>query len=145
MIRYSSNTFRHRIALLCDGPKIRPKPSSNRGNQPRFAVFCAENIMDPNRAKGVGHRGTYTIVAYDITDHRRLQHVAKICEDYGMRVQYSVFECRLEADKFDRFWNDLLATIDSSTDRLVAYKVCVACARDIRSAGTQTHQETVVA
>jgi hypothetical protein len=21
MIRYSSNTFRHRIALLCDGPK----------------------------------------------------------------------------------------------------------------------------
>ena len=60
MIRYSSNTFRHRIALLCDGPKIRPEPSSNRGNQPRFAVFCAENIMDPNRAKGVGHRETYT-------------------------------------------------------------------------------------
>src|SRR6516162_11368128 len=61
MIRYASNTFRHRIALLCDGPKIRPEPSSNRGNQPRFAVFCAENIMDPNRAKGVGHRETYRI------------------------------------------------------------------------------------
>jgi len=62
MIRYSSNTFRHRIALLCDGAKIRPEPSSNRGNQPRFAVFCAENIMDPNRAKGVGHRETYRII-----------------------------------------------------------------------------------
>ena len=75
----------------------------------------------------------------------RLQRIARICEDYGVRVQYSVFECRLEADKFEKFLNDLLATIDGSTDRLVAYKVCVACARDIRSAGTQTHQETVVA
>src|SRR5215475_1221876 len=61
MIRYSSNTFRHRIALLCDGPKIWPEPCSNRGNQPRFAVFCAENIMDPKRAKGVGHRETHRI------------------------------------------------------------------------------------
>ena len=59
MIRYSSNTFRHRIALLCDGPKVRPEPRSNRGNQPRFAILCAENIMDPKRAKSVGHRGTY--------------------------------------------------------------------------------------
>jgi CRISPR-associated protein Cas2 len=104
----------------------RPTPSEQRGHP------CGENQM-------------LTVVAYDITDQRRLQRIAKICEDYGVRVQYSVFECRLEADKFDKFWNDLLATIDSATDRLVAYKVCVACARDIRSAGTQTHQETVVA
>jgi CRISPR-associated protein Cas2 len=104
----------------------KPTPSEQRGHP------CGENQM-------------LTVVAYDITDQRRLQQIAKICEDYGMRVQYSVFECRLEADKFDRFWNDLLATIDSSTDRLVAYKVCVACARDIRSAGTQTHQGPVVA
>jgi CRISPR-associated protein Cas2 len=86
-----------------------------------------------------------TVVAYDITDQRRLRQIAKICEDYGLRVQYSVFECRMEADKFDKFWNELLDVADLSTDRLVAYKICVACARDVRSAGTQTHQETVVA
>lgn len=86
-----------------------------------------------------------TVVAYDITEPRRLKRIADICEDYGMRVQYSVFECRLEADKFGRFWDELVAVIDPATDRLVAYKVCVACARDIRSAGTQTHQEKVVA
>ena len=78
-----------------------------------------------------------TVVAYDITDQRRLRQVAKICEDYGVLAQYSVFECRLEADKFDKFWSDLLDTINFSTDRLVAHKVCVACARDIRSAGTK--------
>src|SRR5215472_4416756 len=62
MIRYSSNAFRRRIALVCDGAKIRPEPCSNRGNQPRFAVFCAENIMGPNREKGVGHREIYRII-----------------------------------------------------------------------------------
>ena len=86
-----------------------------------------------------------TIVAYDITENRRLRKIAKICEDYGVRVQYSVFECRLEADRFDQFWADLLDTIDSDTDRIVAYKVCTACAKDIRDAGIQTHQEKVVA
>jgi CRISPR-associated protein Cas2 len=104
----------------------RPTPSEQRGHA------CGEHQM-------------LTVVAYDITDQRRLRQIAKICEDYGVRVQYSVFECRLEADKFDKFWSDLLDTIDFSTDRLVAYKVRAACARDIRSAGTQTHQEKVVA
>ena len=105
------------------------------------------NRLTPSEQHGhrCGAHQMLIVVAYDITDQHRLPRIAEICEDYGVRVQYSVFECRLEADKFDRFWNDLLATIDSSTDRLVAYRVCVACARQIRSAGTQTHQERVVA
>jgi CRISPR-associated protein Cas2 len=108
-------------------------------------AFSARPTPSEQRGHPCGEHQMLTIVAYDITDQRRLQRIAKICEDYGARVQYSVFECRLDADKFDRFWNDLLAAIDSSSDRLVAYKVCVACARHIRSAGTQTHQEKVVA
>ena len=87
-----------------------------------------------------------TIVAYDVAEPKGLrQSGARFCEDHGMRVQYSVFECRLEADRFDAFWGDLQEIIDPATDRLVAYKVCTACAADIRSAGTQVHQEKVVA
>ena len=86
-----------------------------------------------------------TVVAYDVADPARLRNVARVCEDYGMRVQYSVFECRLEADRFDLFWNELSTILDPVADRLVAYKVCSSCARDIRSAGTQVHQEKVVA
>jgi len=48
-------------ALFCDGAKVWPEPCSYRRSQPRFAVLCAENIMDQNRAKGVGHCETYTI------------------------------------------------------------------------------------
>src|SRR5271165_5605913 len=131
--------------------RARPEPSQSPIEKDRIplgwweAAFSDRPTPSERRGHPCGEHQMLTVVAYDITDPRRLKRIAEICEDYGVRVQYSVFECRLEADKFDRFWNDLLGTIDSSTDRLVAYKVCVACARDIRSAGTQTHQEKVVA
>lgn len=86
-----------------------------------------------------------TLVAYDITDPKRLHRVACICEDWGLRIQYSVFECRLETTAFDHFWTELTAAIDAKTDRLVAYKICTKCARQIHSQGIQTHNEKVVA
>ena len=35
------------------------------------------------------------LVAYDISDPRRLRQVCKVMEEYGMRLQYSVFLCDL--------------------------------------------------
>lgn len=86
-----------------------------------------------------------TLVAYDITDPKRLHKVAKVCEDWGLRIQYSVFECRLEADSFTRFWEELSSVINPKHDRIVAYKICTKCAREIHSAGVQEHYEKVVA
>ncbi|OHE77273.1 MAG: CRISPR-associated endonuclease Cas2 [Verrucomicrobia bacterium RIFCSPLOWO2_12_FULL_64_8] len=103
----------------------------------------------PSASELTGHRcGDHqmlTLIAYDITNPKRLHKVAKVCEDWGVRVQYSVFECRLEADAFDRFWSDLKDQIDEADDRLVAYKICLNCARDIRCAGTMVTSEKVVA
>jgi CRISPR-associated protein Cas2 len=92
-----------------------------------------------------GEKQMLTIVAYDIADHKRLARVAKVCEDYGVRVQYSVFECRLEADRFDDFWLELQLEIDPDEDRLVAYKVCAACSRQIETAGTMVCNDKAVA
>ena len=39
-------------------------------------------------------RTTY-LVCYDICDEKRLRRVAEICSDFGVRLQYSVFECDL--------------------------------------------------
>lgn len=77
------------------------------------------------------------VVAYDISDPARLRQIARHCEDYGIRIQFSVFECRLEADEFDRFWQELKDLIDPRADRLVSYRICCRCARDIRTAGVQ--------
>jgi CRISPR-associated protein Cas2 len=103
----------------------------------------------PSPSEAAGHRcGAHqmlTLIAYDITDPKRLHKIAKTCEDYGVRVQFSVFECRLEAARFEHFWAALNALMDPATDRLVAYPVCARCAREIRDAGGMIHNETVIA
>jgi CRISPR associated protein Cas2 len=42
------------------------------------------------------------IVAYDISDPKRLRKVATCCKDFGVRKRYSVFLCRLSAMDFVR-------------------------------------------
>lgn len=41
------------------------------------------------------------LIAYDIAEPKRVRRIAEICEDYGTRVQYSLFECWLEEDDFE--------------------------------------------
>ena len=85
-----------------------------------------------------------TVVAYDITDPKRLARVAKVCEDYGVRVQYSIFECRLDEDEFTDFWLKLLEEIDDDEDRMVAYKIDARCAKETLTAGTMVCSEKAV-
>ncbi len=85
-----------------------------------------------------------SIVAYDIADQKRLSKVAAICEDYGVRVQYSIFECRLDEAGFNDFWCQLLEVIDEDEDRIVAYKLDARCAKETESAGTMVCSERVV-
>ena len=84
------------------------------------------------------------VLAYDISDPRRLARVAKVCEDYGTRVQYSIFECHLEAAEFDDFWLLLLDEIDEAEDRLVAYRLDSRSAGQTETAGTMICSEKAV-
>ncbi len=85
-----------------------------------------------------------TLVAYDISEPRRLARIARICEDYGVRVQYSLFECRLEETEFEDFWLKLLGEINEKEDRLVAYKIDARSAKETLTAGTMVCSEKVV-
>ncbi len=40
------------------------------------------------------------VVVYDVSCNRRRKKVADVLEGYGRRVQFSVFECCLEAKKY---------------------------------------------
>ena len=120
-------------------PAPRPRAAGAAGY---FDGWWEKTFADrPTRSEQEGHAcgedEMLMIVAYDIMDPRRLQQVAKHCEDYGIRVQYSVFECRLKAEEFDRFWQDLCDLIDPAADRLVSYRICARCAQEVRMAGTQ--------
>ncbi len=106
-------------------------------------------LRTSNNSERRGHpRGStkmLILVAYDITDAKRLKKVADCCKDFGVRVQYSVFECRLEADKFNLFWKRLTALVDPKEDRLVAYPIHGADRHKIRTYGTMILSEAVVA
>ncbi len=66
------------------------------------------------------------LVSYDVSlkdpgGARRLRRVAKICEDYGQRVQYSVFECIVDPAQWTVFKDRLLKAIDEEVDSLRFY------------------------
>lgn len=70
-----------------------------------------------------GNPAMLVVVAYDIANPKRLRLAAECCKDYGMRVQYSVFECHLEAAQFDALWARLTEIADPENDRIVAYPI----------------------
>ena len=91
-----------------------------------------------------GEKQMLSLVAYDIADPKRLARCARVCEGYGVRVQYSLFECRLEDTEFADFWLQLLAEIDETEDRLVAYQIDARAAKETLTAGTMVCSEKVV-
>jgi len=68
------------------------------------------------------------VITYDVETsspggERRLRKVAKICEDYGQRVQNSVFECSLDSAQLVMVKGKLLKEIDLKKDSLRIYKL----------------------
>ena len=66
------------------------------------------------------------IVAYDVSTEseegkRRLRKVAKVCEDFGQRVQNSVFECLVDAAQWTRLRARLVGEIVNAEDSLRFY------------------------
>ena len=64
---------------------------------------------------------TYDIALGDEQGEARLCRVAKLCLDYGVRVQYSVFECDIAPDQWVVLKNKLLQTYCPETDSLRFY------------------------
>jgi len=60
-------------------------------------------------------------VAMDESGQRRLRRVAKVCKNYGQRVQYSVFECLVDPALWVRVRQKLIDEIDTDIDSLRFY------------------------
>ena len=66
------------------------------------------------------------IVSYDVSTttpegRKRLRRVAKTCEDYGQRVQNSVFECLVDPGQWTLLRRRLLDELEPETDSLRFY------------------------
>ncbi len=64
------------------------------------------------------------IVCFDVTDKRRLRAVSKTLEDFGKRVQYSVFECHLDKSEHQSLQHKLSELIDPEADHVRYYSLC---------------------
>lgn len=66
---------------------------------------------------------TYDVETSSPAGQRRLRKIAKICENYGQRVQNSVFECSLDSAQMVFVKGQLLKEIDLKKDSLRFYKL----------------------
>lgn len=63
----------------------------------------------------------YDVCTSSLKGKRRLRHVSKECENFGVRVQNSVFECELSYEQFLSLQHSLLSLIDENEDSLRFY------------------------
>jgi len=64
---------------------------------------------------------TYDVNTETAAGRKRLRKVADLCQDYGQRVQNSVFECLIDQALFRMFQNKLDAIINKETDSIRYY------------------------
>ncbi|MDP2903413.1 MAG: CRISPR-associated endonuclease Cas2 [Methylovulum sp.] len=66
------------------------------------------------------------LVTYDVsfkteTGPKRLRRLAKLCQVYGQRVQYSVFEIEVDMAQWTELKNALIKSMDEDEDSLRFY------------------------
>ena len=66
------------------------------------------------------------LVSYDVSfedsaGKRRLRRIAKACENFGQRVQYSVFECVVDPAQWTKLRHTLLEEFNEEQDSLRFY------------------------
>ena len=80
------------------------------------------------------------LVTYDVSTESsegrsRLRRVAKVCLNYGQRVQKSVFECKVDQAGFEALQRRLLKEINEDEDNLRFYRLNEPLERNVLEFG----------
>ena len=84
----------------------------------------------------------HVLVTYDVSTssdggERRLRRVARVCLDFGQRVQNSVFECKVDPGQFAFLKSRLLAAADLEHDSIRFYFLGANWERRVEHHGTK--------
>ena len=68
------------------------------------------------------------LITYDVNTEtkegrKRLRQVSKVCQNYGQRVQNSVFECEVDAGQLLKVKDRLVRLVNVETDSLRFYNL----------------------
>ena len=61
------------------------------------------------------------LAVYDIADPRRLRRIARTMQEFGIRVQKSVFECHLTGSQFKKLQQKAISLMDLNEDGVRLY------------------------
>lgn len=77
------------------------------------------------------------VVSYDISSDRLRSQIAKTLEGYGQRIQYSVFECRINHKKYEELYNKLRKMMADAEEEgnIRFYYICGNCEEKIHTIG----------
>lgn len=75
-------------------------------------------------------------ISYDISNPKRLRQTAKILENFGIRIQYSFFECEMNEEQKNILVEGILKVIDLKTDSLIVHPVCEKCLNTTKKLGS---------
>ncbi len=64
---------------------------------------------------------TYDVETKNLAGSRRLRRIARACQDFGQRVQCSVFECEVDPTQWEMLKSRLLKEYDVEKDSLRFY------------------------
>lgn len=64
---------------------------------------------------------TYDVRTDDEAGRRRLRRIARLCENHGQRVQFSVFECLVDPAQWTALRAALIAEMNAREDSLRFY------------------------
>lgn len=70
---------------------------------------------------------TFCVVAYDIKEDRKRARISKILERYGIRVNFSVFECMFTDIQLLQVQEKIKKILDKRSDTVIYYPICVNC------------------
>ena len=76
------------------------------------------------------------MISYDIDIDKVRTKLAKLLEGYGVRIQYSVFECRLDKRRFNDLYAKMFTLLEEEVEGSVRiYPLCSKCEKQIRTIG----------
>lgn len=75
------------------------------------------------------------IVAYDIANPRRLNRIARVMKDYGVRVQKSIFEIEVNASTFAEMRFRAEDVMNRYEDGVKFFPLCDRCADTLIALG----------
>ena len=80
---------------------------------------------------------TYDVSTVDAAGRKRLRRVAKVCLDFGQRVQNSVFELQVDSAQWAECRARLIEEADASQDSLRFYMLGSSWKQRVEHVGTK--------